>query len=77
MIALELNIYLKKKKVIGNKNMKTNIYALQANGSIMCGYYCHGFIEFMLQCKSVLDYSNLFSHNEYKKNDKIILKYFQ
>ena len=42
----------------------------------MCGYYCIGFIDFMLKSKSLLDYANLFSPNEYKKNDKIILKYF-
>ena len=43
----------------------------------MCGYFCIGFIDFMLKGKSLLEYTNLFSPNEYKKNDKIILKYFQ
>ena len=43
----------------------------------MCGYFCIGFIEFMLKGKSLLEYTNLFSPNEFKKNDKIILKYFQ
>ena len=43
----------------------------------MCGYFCIGFIDFMLKVKSLLDYSNLFCPNEYKKNDKIILIYFQ
>ena len=42
----------------------------------MCGYFCIGFIDFMLKGKSLLEYTNLFSPNEYKKNDKIILKYF-
>ena len=36
----------------------------------MCGYFRIGFIDFMLQGKSLLDYNNLFSPNEYKKNDK-------
>ena len=35
------------------------------------------FIDFMLKDESLLKYTNLFSPNEYKKNDKIILKYFQ
>ena len=35
------------------------------------------FIDFMLRGKSLLEYTNLFSPNEYKKNDKIISKYFQ
>ena len=43
----------------------------------MCGYFCKGFIYFMLKGESSLDFTNLFSPNEYEKNDKIILKYFQ
>ena len=43
----------------------------------MSGYFCIGFIGFMLQGKSLLDYTNLFSPNKYEKNDKILLKYFQ
>ena len=43
----------------------------------MCGYFCISFIDFVLKGRSSLDYSNLFSPNEYEKNDKIILKYFR
>ena len=43
----------------------------------MCGYFCIRFIDFMIQGKSLLKYTNLLSPNEYKKNDKIILHYFQ
>ena len=43
----------------------------------MCGYFCIGFINFILKGKSLLDYTNLFSPDDYEKNDKIILKYFQ
>ena len=43
----------------------------------MRGYVCIGFIDFMCKGKSLLEYTNLFSPNEYKKNDKIIIKYFQ
>ena len=42
----------------------------------MCGYFCTGFIEFMLEGKSFLHYTNLFFLKGYDKNDKIILKYF-
>ena len=38
---------------------------------------CIGFIDFMLKGKSLLEYTNLFSPSEYKKNVKIILNYFQ
>ena len=43
----------------------------------MCRYHCIGFIDFMLKGKSLLEYTNSFSPDEYKKTDKIILKYFQ
>ena len=43
----------------------------------MCGYFCIGFIDFMLKCKSLLDNTSLFFPNDYEKSDKIILKYFQ
>ena len=42
----------------------------------MCGYFHIAFIDFMLKGKSVIDYTNLFSHNDYEKNNKKILKYF-
>ena len=65
------------KKFIRHENIITNIYRIQAYDSIICGYFCIGFIAFMLKGKSLLDYTNLFSPNDYEKNDKIILKYFQ
>ena len=42
------------KKFIGNKNVVTNIDIIQAYDSIMCGYFCVGFINFMLKGKSLL-----------------------
>ena len=50
---------------------------MQANVSIMCGYFCIGFIDFMLKGKSLLDYTNLFSPYEYEEYDKVIPKCFQ
>ena len=65
------------KKLIGNKNITTSIYRIYAYDSIMCRYFCIVFIDFMLKGKCLLDYKNLFSPNDYEKNDKTILKYFQ
>ena len=65
------------KKSIGNKNIITNIYQMQAYSSRMCGLFGIGFIYFILKGKSLLDYTNSFSPNEYEKSNKIILKYFQ
>ena len=63
------------KAFINNKNI-TNIFRIQAYDSIMCGYFCIGFIDFMLAGKTLTEYTNLFSSNNFKKNDDIILNYF-
>ena len=54
------------KKVIGNENIITNIYRIQAYDLIMCGYVFIGLIGFMLKGKSQLDYTNLFFPNKYE-----------
>ena len=55
-----------------NKNIKTNIFRIQANDSIMCEYFCIGFIDSMLKRKTLTEYTNIFSPNNFKKNDDII-----
>ena len=57
-------------------SITTNIFRIQAYDSIMCGYFCIGFIDFMLAGKTLTEFTNLFSPNNFKKNDDIILKYF-
>ena len=64
------------KTFITNKNIKTNIFRIQAYDSIMCRYFCIGFIDFMLAGKTLTEFTNLFSPNNFKKNDDIILNYF-
>ena len=59
-----------------NKNIKTNIFRIQVYDSIMCGYFCIGFINFMVAGKTLTDFTNLFSPNTFKKSDDIILNYF-
>ena len=65
------------RKFIGNKYIITNIYRIQAYDSVICRYFCIGFIDLMLTGKNLLEYRNLFSTSDYEKNHKIILKYFQ
>ena len=48
------------KTFIKNKNVKTNIFRIQAYDSIMCGYFCIAFIDFMLKGKSLTEYTNRF-----------------
>ena len=61
---------------IGNKNIKTNIFRIQTYDSIVCGYFCIGFIDFMLAGKTLTDFLNLSSPNNFKRNDDIILNFF-
>ena len=65
-------------KFIGNnKKIKASIFRIQAYDSIMCGYFCIEFINYMLKGKTLLDYTNLFSPNDFKKNDQIIKRIFK
>ena len=65
------------KKFIDSKNVISNIFRIQAYDSILCGYFCIGFINFTFKGKSLTDYTNIFSPNNFKKNDDIILSYFK
>ena len=58
---------------ISNNNIKTNIFRIPAYDSIMCGYFCIGFIDFTLAAKTLTDFTNLFLPNNFKKT----MVYFQ
>ena len=64
------------KTFIGNKNIKTNIFRIQGYDSIIWGYFCIGFSDYMLAGKTLTDFTNLFSPNSFRKNHDIILNYF-
>ena len=70
-IPKEIKTFIRKQKY-HNKFCRIQVYY-----SIMCGYFCVRYIDFMLKRKSFLDYTNSLSPNDYDKNDKIILNYFQ
>ena len=53
------------------------MFRVQANNSVMCGYFCTVVIDFLLACKKLTDYTNLLSPHDFKKNDNIILSYFK
>ena len=65
------------KEFIGNKNIKANIFRVSANNSVMCGYFCTAFIDFMLAGKKLIDCTDLFSPYDFNKNESIILSYFK
>ena len=62
---------------IGNKKIKANTFRIQAYDSIMCGYFCIESINYILKGKTLLDYTNLFSPNDFKKNDRVIKRIFK
>ena len=70
------NIPTETMEFINNKNIITNIFRIQAYDSAMCGHFCVGFINYMFMGKSLTDYANPFSPNNFKKNDDIVLNYF-
>ena len=48
-------------------SITTNIFRIQGYDSIMCGYFFIGFISFMLAGKTLTEFTNLFSPNNFKK----------
>ena len=54
------NIRVESKVFIANNKMK-NIFRIKAYDSIMCGYLCIGYIDFMFNGKSLTDFQNLLS----------------
>ena len=60
-----------------NKKIKASIFRIQVYDSIMCGYFCIEFINYMLKGKTLLDYTNLFSPNDFKNNDQVIKRIFK
>ena len=75
-IPKEIKAFINNNNNNNNNSIKTNIFWIQAYDSIMCGYFCIGFIDFMLAEKTLTEYTNLFSQNNFKKYDDIILNYF-
>ena len=54
------------KNFINTKSVIANIFRIQACNSIMCGYFCIGFIDFIFKGNSLTDFTNLFSLNNFK-----------
>ena len=55
------------KKFINNKNIKANIFRIEAYDLVMYRYFCTGFINFMFKGNSLTSFTNLFSPNNFKK----------
>ena len=68
---------LKTLKYKGIIKIKANVLRVQANDSLLCGYFCIGCIGFMLAGKKLTNFTNLFSPYDFEKNDHIILSYLK
>ena len=64
------------KEFFENKNITANVFRIQAYDSVMCRYFCIVFIDFLFNGKTLTEFTNLFSPNNFEKNDNLILKYF-
>ena len=60
-IPKEITRFIDKSKII------TSVFRIQAHESVRCGYFCTGFIDFMLKSKSLIDFTNHFLPNNFKK----------
>ena len=60
-----------------NNDIKNNIFRIQAYDSIMCGHFCIKFINYIFKGQTLLDYTSLFSPNDFKKNDQVIKRIFK
>ena len=63
------------KKCIDKSRVVNNIFRIQKYDSVMCRYFCIRFIDFMLKAESLAEFTNLFSLNNFEKNDDTILHY--
>ena len=53
------------KKSVNKSIVVTNIFRIQTYDSVMCGYFCIGFIDFMIAGKTLTYLTNLFSINDF------------
>ena len=52
-------------------------FSSTSNNLVMCGYFCIGFIDFMLAGKKLTDFTDMFSTYDFKINDDLIMSYFK
>ena len=64
-------------KFTGRNNVIANIFRIQTYDSIMCGYFCIGFIDFMFKGKTLTEFTNLSYPYDFKRNDDIIMSFFK
>ena len=79
-ILKEINKFRRSKELasaVGDDDIKSNIFRIQAYDSIMCGYFCIEFINYMLKGKILLDYTILFPPNDLKRTIKLLKEYLR
>ena len=78
-IPIEINKFINNDttKSSSLERIESNIFRIQAYDSVMSGYFCVEFINYILKGKKLLDYTNLFSPNDFKNNDQVIKRIFK
>ena len=78
LIVSQYSMFQKKLKyLLTIKTLKQTFSEYKHTNSVMCGYFCIGFIDFMFKGKTLTEYTNLFCSYDFKKNGKIILNFFK
>ena len=63
-------------RFLHEKDIDSNIFRVQSKKSVLCGYFCIKFLEYMFSGKTLTEYTNLFSPTDFKENDRTVLKLF-
>ena len=63
-------------RFLNKKDIDSNIFRVQSKKSVLCGYFCIKFLEYMFSGKTLTEYTNLFSPTDFNENDKTVLKLF-
>ena len=64
-------------KFLRGKDLNVNIFRLQPAQSVLCGYYCLKFLDFMFDGKSLTDFTSMFSPTNFLVNDRLLLRLFE
>ena len=62
---------------VKDKSITHNIFGVQNDDSIICGFYRIAFIDYVIAGKNLLDYTNLYCGSDFKKSYNVIYKYFK
>ena len=63
-------------RFLRGKDLDVNIFRVQSKQLVLCGYFCIKFLEHMFDGKTLIEYTRLFSPNDFEANDRVVLSLF-